>query len=137
MTALRNRVVASSAYGATNTTFAIAPDRIALATGDSASIGRSAPMRRIIRCAMNVVFLEPSFPANQKQFVRGLHEVGATVIGIGERPKDWLDGDVAGWLAHYEQVDVGGRRGPAARGRPRAAAARRDRPPRGGRSRPT
>jgi formate-dependent phosphoribosylglycinamide formyltransferase (GAR transformylase) len=52
----------------------------------------------------NVVFLEPSFPDNQKQFVRGLHEVGATVIGIGERPKDWLDGDVAGWLAHYEQV---------------------------------
>ena len=53
---------------------------------------------------MNVVFLEPSFPDNQKQFVRGLHEVGATVIGIGERPKDWLDGDVAGWLSHYEQV---------------------------------
>lgn len=54
--------------------------------------------------ATNVVFLEPSFPDNQKQFVRGLHEVGATVIGIGERPKDWLDGDVAGWLAHYEQI---------------------------------
>ena len=53
---------------------------------------------------MNVVFLEPSFPDNQKQFVRALSEVGATVIGIGERPKDWLDGDVAGWLAHYEQV---------------------------------
>ena len=50
------------------------------------------------------MFLEPSFPDNQKQFVRGLHEVGATVIGIGERPKDWLDGDVAGWLTHYEQV---------------------------------
>ena len=53
---------------------------------------------------MHVVFLEPSFPDNQKQFVRALSEVGATVIGIGERPKDWLDGDVAGWLAHYEQV---------------------------------
>ena len=53
---------------------------------------------------MHVVFLEPSFPDNQKQFVRALHEVGATVIGIGERPKDWLDGDVAGWLSHYEQV---------------------------------
>jgi hypothetical protein len=26
--------------------------------------------------ALNVVFLEPSFPDNQKQFVRGLHEVG-------------------------------------------------------------
>ncbi len=49
-------------------------------------------------------FLEPSFPDNQKQFARALHDVGATVIGIGERPKDWLDADVAGWLAHYEQV---------------------------------
>jgi carbamoylphosphate synthase large subunit len=53
---------------------------------------------------VNVVFLEPSFPNNQKQFVRGLHEIGATVIGIGERPKDWLDDDVKGWLMHYEQV---------------------------------
>ncbi|MBA3289345.1 MAG: ATP-grasp domain-containing protein [Acidimicrobiia bacterium] len=52
----------------------------------------------------NVGFLEPSFPDNQKQFARALHDVGATVIGIGERPKDWLDADVAGWLAHYEQV---------------------------------
>ena len=48
---------------------------------------------------VHVVFLEPSFPDNQKQFVRALHEVGATVIGIGERPKDWLDDDVAE-LAH-------------------------------------
>jgi formate-dependent phosphoribosylglycinamide formyltransferase (GAR transformylase) len=53
---------------------------------------------------MHVVFIEPSFPDNQKQFARALHDVGATVIGIGERPKDWLDGDVAGWLGHYEQV---------------------------------
>ena len=44
---------------------------------------------------MHIVFIEPSFPANQKQFVRALHEVGATVIGIGERPKDWLDDEVA------------------------------------------
>jgi formate-dependent phosphoribosylglycinamide formyltransferase (GAR transformylase) len=36
--------------------------------------------------------------------VRALQEVGATVVGIGERPKDWLDGDVRHWLAHYEQV---------------------------------
>jgi len=50
------------------------------------------------------VLIEPSFPDNQRQFARALHDVGATVIGVGERPKDWLDGDVAGWLAHYEQV---------------------------------
>ena len=53
---------------------------------------------------MHVVLVEPSFPDNQKQFARGLHEVGATVIGIGERPKDWLDDDVKHWLTHYEQV---------------------------------
>ena len=53
---------------------------------------------------MNVILLEPSFPDNQKQFARALAEVGATVIGLGERPKDWLDDDVRGWLTHYEQV---------------------------------
>ena len=53
---------------------------------------------------MNVLFIEPSFPDNQKQFVRALHDVGATVIGIGERPADWLGDDVKGWLSHYEQV---------------------------------
>ncbi len=56
-------------------------------------------------CGVNVILLEPSFPDNQKQFARALSEVGATVIGIGERPKDWLDSDVANWLTHYEQVD--------------------------------
>ena len=54
--------------------------------------------------AVNVIFLEPSFPNNQKQFVRALAEAGATVIGIGERPRDWLDDDVRGWLHHYEQM---------------------------------
>jgi carbamoylphosphate synthase large subunit len=51
-----------------------------------------------------VIFVEPSFPDNQKQFVRALHEVGATVVGLGERPKDWLDDDLRRWLTHYEQV---------------------------------
>ena len=53
---------------------------------------------------MNVILIEPSFPQYQKQFARGLAEAGATVIGIGERPRDWLDDDVGGWLSHYEQV---------------------------------
>ncbi len=56
-------------------------------------------------CGVNVIILEPSFPDNQKQFARALAEAGATVIGLGERPKDGLDGDVKGWLSHYEQVD--------------------------------
>jgi Carbamoyl-phosphate synthase L chain, ATP binding domain len=53
---------------------------------------------------MNVVFVEPSFPANQRQFVRALAEVGATVIGLGDRPADWLDEELRGWLAEYHHV---------------------------------
>ncbi len=60
---------------------------------------------------MNVIFVEPAFPANQREFVRGLAEAGADVIGIGERPSDWLDADLRGWMLHYEQIpnvtDVG------------------------------
>ncbi|GAA2093464.1 ATP-grasp domain-containing protein [Microlunatus panaciterrae] len=53
---------------------------------------------------MNVIFVEPAFPNNQRQFVRGLAEVGAKVIGIGERPEDWLDDELRGWMAHYHQI---------------------------------
>ena len=53
---------------------------------------------------IDVVFLEPSFPTNQREFVRALHAVGARVTGIGERPKDSLDPELRHWLTHYEQV---------------------------------
>ncbi len=53
---------------------------------------------------MNVIFLEPAFPDNQKEFVRALKKVGATVIGIGERPGDWLPRDVRDALGDYVQV---------------------------------
>ena len=53
---------------------------------------------------MNVIFIEPAFPDNQRQFVRALKKVGARVIGVGERPHDWLDHEVKGWLDEYEQV---------------------------------
>lgn len=53
---------------------------------------------------MDVVFLEPCFPRNQREFVRALHAVGARVIGIGERPKAALDDDLRRWMFHYEQV---------------------------------
>ena len=60
---------------------------------------------------MNVVFLEPAFPPTQRHFVRALAEVGATVIGIGERHQDALDEQLKSWIAHYHQVptvvDVG------------------------------
>lgn len=53
---------------------------------------------------MNVIFVEPSFPANQRQFVRGLVEAGATVVGIGETPKEYLTDDLRNLLTHYEHV---------------------------------
>ncbi len=60
---------------------------------------------------MDVIFVEPSFPANQREFVRALAQVGARVIGIGERDKSSLGDDLRHWLTHYEQIgnvtDVG------------------------------
>lgn len=53
---------------------------------------------------MHVVFVEPCFPANQKEFVRALHQAGARVSALGERPKSGLDEDLRRWLLHYEQV---------------------------------
>ena len=53
---------------------------------------------------MNIIFIEPSFPYNQREFVRGLHQAGATVIGIGERPQEHLSDEIKGWLGHYVQV---------------------------------
>jgi formate-dependent phosphoribosylglycinamide formyltransferase (GAR transformylase) len=60
---------------------------------------------------VNVVFVEPFFPSTQRNFVRGLAEAGATVIGIGESPPEMLDDQVKSWMTHYHQVptviDVG------------------------------
>jgi carbamoylphosphate synthase large subunit len=53
---------------------------------------------------MDVVFLEPCFPYDQREFVRALHAVGARVIGLGERPKSALDEGHRHWLTHYEQI---------------------------------
>lgn len=53
---------------------------------------------------MNVVFVEPFFPRNQREFVRALAEAGATVIGVGETPADYLDQQLKDWMHHYEQV---------------------------------
>ena len=53
---------------------------------------------------MNIIFIEPSFPYNQKEFVRGLHQIGANVIGIGERPQEYLPDEVKSYLSRYLQV---------------------------------
>ena len=55
---------------------------------------------------MNIVFVEPAFPPTQRHFVRALAEVGASVIGIGERPGDHLDDELKGWMTHYHQVST-------------------------------
>jgi formate-dependent phosphoribosylglycinamide formyltransferase (GAR transformylase) len=61
--------------------------------------------------SVNTVFVEPNFPPTQRNFVRALAEVGATVIGIGESHTDALDDQLKSWMSHYHQVpsvvDVG------------------------------
>ncbi len=53
---------------------------------------------------MHVIFVEPAFPHNQRQFVRALAAVGARVIGIGERPAGGLDDELKSWLTDYVQI---------------------------------
>ena len=52
----------------------------------------------------HVIFLEPAFPGNQREFVRGLHAVGATVSGIGTAPIEAYDSELRSWMHSYEQV---------------------------------
>lgn len=53
---------------------------------------------------MNIVFVEPHFPKNQREFVRALAGAGAFVLGVGETPEEFLDDELKSWLGHYEQV---------------------------------
>ena len=53
---------------------------------------------------MHVIFVEPAFPANQRDYVRALKKVGAAVSAIGERPAQYLDSELKSWLTWYEQV---------------------------------
>jgi hypothetical protein len=53
---------------------------------------------------MHVIFVEPAFPGYQRHFVRALHQVGAQVTGVGERPWEHMDGELQGWLSAYERV---------------------------------
>jgi biotin carboxylase len=54
---------------------------------------------------MNVLFLSPGFPTEMSDFVRGLGEVGATVIGLGDQPDHALPDKARQALAAYYQVD--------------------------------
>ncbi len=53
---------------------------------------------------MNIIFVEPAFPPNQREFVRALREVGAKVIAIGESPREALGSQLEGSLHEYVQV---------------------------------
>ena len=54
---------------------------------------------------MNIVFVEPSFPANQRRFVLALAGVGATVIGIGESEEWTLDAELRDAMGGYYRVN--------------------------------
>ncbi|MDX1643310.1 MAG: ATP-grasp domain-containing protein, partial [Thermoanaerobaculia bacterium] len=50
---------------------------------------------------MNVLFLSPAYPAEMPWFTRGLAEVGARIVGLGDVPAEALPDEVAGRLADY------------------------------------
>jgi formate-dependent phosphoribosylglycinamide formyltransferase (GAR transformylase) len=60
---------------------------------------------------VNVIFVEPSFPRNQRRFVEALAGVGANVIGVGESAEADLGDELRGQLGAYYRVsnvtDVG------------------------------
>jgi phosphoribosylaminoimidazole carboxylase (NCAIR synthetase) len=53
---------------------------------------------------MHVVFVEPAFPQNQGQFVRGLKSIGARVTGVGEAPVEALPQELIDNLYDYQHV---------------------------------
>ena len=53
---------------------------------------------------MHVLFVEPNFPRNQREFVRALAHVGARVTAIGESPLTALDSETKRHLHGYERV---------------------------------
>ena len=53
---------------------------------------------------MRVVFLSPAYPPEMMEYTRGLAEVGATVLGVGDRPLQALPAAVRRYLHDYLQV---------------------------------
>ncbi|MFC7546945.1 acetyl-CoA carboxylase biotin carboxylase subunit family protein [Plantactinospora sp. GCM10030261] len=54
----------------------------------------------------NVVMISPGYPLEMAWFTRGLATVGATVIGVGDQPRDALPPAAREALAHYEHVSL-------------------------------
>lgn len=53
---------------------------------------------------MNVIFLAPNYPSEMQHYTRGLAEVGARVLGVGEAPLESLPESLKGHMASYLQV---------------------------------
>jgi len=53
---------------------------------------------------VNIIFVEPAFPANQRRFVHALASVGANVYGIGESDEAQLGDDLHEALGGYYRV---------------------------------
>jgi formate-dependent phosphoribosylglycinamide formyltransferase (GAR transformylase) len=73
--------------------------------------GLSGAERSAIRCpsrrggsAVNVIFVEPFFPNNQRRFVAALAAVGANVIGVGEYDEHALGDELRDQLTAYYKV---------------------------------
>ena len=53
---------------------------------------------------MHVVFIEPAFPKNQREFLRGLLSTGARISAISERPPEALPSELREGLFQFERV---------------------------------
>ena len=53
---------------------------------------------------MHVVLVEPTFPKNQREFLRGLLSTGARISAISERPTEALPRDLREGLFQFERV---------------------------------
>ncbi len=54
----------------------------------------------------NVIMISPGYPAEMAYFTRGLAQVGATVIGVGDQPPHALPDPARQALTHYEHVSL-------------------------------
>jgi len=66
--------------------------------------GPVKPRRMISFNGMRVVFLSPGYPPEMIQYTRGLSEVGAEVLGIGDTPRGALPAEVRPHLSDYLEV---------------------------------
>lgn len=55
---------------------------------------------------MDVVMISPGYPKEMAYFTRGLAQVGARVIGVGDQPVDDMPAEARDALAHHVRVDL-------------------------------